>query len=162
MSERCGSDIERLWNLISRSTQNRLKMASFVFRVVLCRIRLFPTLISKIKWLWPELPLKWPVHDWFKMASGWWWTILFVKMAVISFDSPRLIWTISANFGQQRLFWITSYIFVFSSWWSVIELILECLSGLGKCISDWRGRKSTRIIWKNKKTRIATTRWIYK
>ena len=29
----------------------------FKFRVVLCRIRLFPTLISKIKWLWSELPL---------------------------------------------------------------------------------------------------------
>ena len=26
MSERVGSDIERLWNCISRSTQNRLKM----------------------------------------------------------------------------------------------------------------------------------------
>ena len=34
-------------------------MASFKFRVVLCRIRLFPTLSSKIKWLGSELPLKW-------------------------------------------------------------------------------------------------------
>ena len=32
-----------------RTTQNRLKMASFKFRVVLCRIRLVPTMISKIK-----------------------------------------------------------------------------------------------------------------
>ena len=31
-------------------TQNPFKMASFKFRVVLCRIRVFPTLISKIKW----------------------------------------------------------------------------------------------------------------
>ena len=30
---------------------------SFNFRVVVCRIRPFPTLISKIKWLWSELPL---------------------------------------------------------------------------------------------------------
>ena len=30
MSERVGSDIERLWNWISRSTQNRLKMGSFL------------------------------------------------------------------------------------------------------------------------------------
>ena len=29
-------------------TQNRLKMTSFKFTVVLCRIRLFPTLISKM------------------------------------------------------------------------------------------------------------------
>ena len=32
-------------------------MLSFNLRVVLCRIRLFPTLISKIKWLVSELPL---------------------------------------------------------------------------------------------------------
>ena len=29
----------------------------FNFRFVICRIRLFPTLISKIKWLWSTLPL---------------------------------------------------------------------------------------------------------
>ena len=32
-------------------------MALFKFRVVLCRIRLFPTFISKIKLLGSELPL---------------------------------------------------------------------------------------------------------
>ena len=57
MSERVGSDIERLWNWIRTSTQNRLKIKSLKFRVVLCRIRLFPTMISKIKWLECELPL---------------------------------------------------------------------------------------------------------
>ena len=36
---------------------DRLKMTSFKFRVVLCRIRLFPTLISKLKWLGSGLPL---------------------------------------------------------------------------------------------------------
>ena len=58
MSERGGSDIERLRNSISRSTQNGLKMASFEFEAVLYRIRLFPTLISKIKWFRPGLLLK--------------------------------------------------------------------------------------------------------
>ena len=57
MSKRVGSDIERLWTWISWLTQNRLKMISFKFRVVLCRIRLFPTLISKRKLLPYELPL---------------------------------------------------------------------------------------------------------
>ena len=57
MSERGGSNIQRLRNWISKSTQNRLKMALFKFRVVQCRIRLFPTLTSKIKWLGSELPL---------------------------------------------------------------------------------------------------------
>ena len=57
MSERVGSEIERLWKLISRSAQNRRKMASFKFRAVLCRIRLFPALLSKIKWFGSKLPL---------------------------------------------------------------------------------------------------------
>jgi len=48
-------DSEMEW-WISRLIQNRLKMTSLKFRVVLCRIRLFPTLISKIKSLWSELP----------------------------------------------------------------------------------------------------------
>ena len=57
MSESGVSDIERLWNWIYRSTQNRLQIKSFEFRVVLCRIRLFPTLIWKIKWLGSGVPL---------------------------------------------------------------------------------------------------------
>ena len=36
--------------------ESSMKMASFEFEVVLYRIRLFPTLISKINW--PELPLR--------------------------------------------------------------------------------------------------------
>ena len=47
MSERSGSDIERLW----------IWDSSFNFRVVICRIHSFPTLISKIKWLWSGLLL---------------------------------------------------------------------------------------------------------
>ena len=57
LSERVGSDLQRHWNWISTSTQNRLKMTSFKFIVVVCRIRLFPTLILKIKWLGSALPL---------------------------------------------------------------------------------------------------------
>ena len=62
MSERGGSDVERLWNGIYKSTQNQLKITPLKFRVVPCRIRLFPTLISKGKWLGSELPLRlnWP------------------------------------------------------------------------------------------------------
>ena len=47
---------ERLCNWIARS--DRLGMASFKFRVVLCRIRFFPTLILTIKWLGYGLPLR--------------------------------------------------------------------------------------------------------
>ena len=45
MSERDGSDEQQLWNWKRK----------FKFRVVVRRIRLFPTLISKIKWLWFSL-----------------------------------------------------------------------------------------------------------
>ena len=58
MSELDGSDIERLWNLLSKSSKNRLETKSIIFRVVSSRIRLFPTLISKIKWVGSGLPLK--------------------------------------------------------------------------------------------------------
>ena len=51
---------------ICRSTPNRLKMTLLI--VVLCRIRLFATLISKIKWFGPGLPLKLSIF--FKKISG--------------------------------------------------------------------------------------------
>ena len=54
---KCISGFASDWSLriVQRKTQNRLKMRSFNFRVVLSRIRLFPTLISKRKWLSYEL-----------------------------------------------------------------------------------------------------------
>ena len=46
-------------------------MASLKPRVILCRIRLLPTMISKMKWVWSALPLKWHQKDspnhWFEM-----------------------------------------------------------------------------------------------
>ena len=57
MSERGGSDIERLWSLNLQSILSRSINSSFYFEVVVCRIRLFPTLISKIKWPGSGLPL---------------------------------------------------------------------------------------------------------
>ena len=44
-------------NLNFKSVFSRSRNSSFNFRVVVCRIRLFPTLISKIKWLRSGLPL---------------------------------------------------------------------------------------------------------
>ena len=54
--------------------KNRLKMMSFKFRVVLCRIRLFPSLISKIKWLRFELLLiffSWKHSFWGLLFRTW-------------------------------------------------------------------------------------------
>jgi len=59
-------DIE-WWN--SRSTPNRLKMTLFKFWVVLCRIRLFPTFISKIKWLGSGLPLNFGFERIYKIMN---------------------------------------------------------------------------------------------
>ena len=59
MSDWGGSDIERLWIFKWRhlqSIRSRSSDASFIFSLVLSRIRLFPTLISKIKWYGSELP----------------------------------------------------------------------------------------------------------
>jgi len=52
-------------NLNFQKILSRSRNSSFNFRVVVCRIRLFPTLISKIKWLGSELPL-----NWLKIAVG--------------------------------------------------------------------------------------------
>ena len=59
------NDSEIEWS-ISRSTP--IEWRNSKFRVFLCRIRLFPTLISKIKWIWSVLPLiKWSILD-----ATWW------------------------------------------------------------------------------------------
>ena len=65
----CGV-IKISWWLISRSTQNGLKMTSFIFRVGLCRIRLSPRLISKVKWI----PL-WTTFNKFIIKRNVWFTI---------------------------------------------------------------------------------------
>ena len=51
MSERGRSDKERLWIWITSSSIDFESVNKFKFRVVPCRTRLFPTLISKITWL---------------------------------------------------------------------------------------------------------------
>ena len=53
ISERGGSDMQGLDEFLDRLRIDR----RFKFRVVICRIRFLPTLISKIKWLGSELPL---------------------------------------------------------------------------------------------------------
>ena len=57
MPERGGSDIERLWIWIRSSSIGFESIWKFNSRIVLCRIRLFPTLILEIKWLGSGLPL---------------------------------------------------------------------------------------------------------
>ena len=46
-----------IWVKNFKVDPNRLKMTPLKFRVVICRIRGFPTLISKIKWFGSGLPL---------------------------------------------------------------------------------------------------------
>ena len=97
MSERDGSDIQRLWNSISRSTPNRLKMMSFKFTVVLCRIRLFPTLVSKIKRLGSELPLirNFWLADFLLHFMSWFIKFVlnnvFIFLSIPSFDFQKVV-----------------------------------------------------------------------
>ena len=69
LTEKIGSDIERLWIWLTSSSIDFESMKKFNFRVVLCRIRWFPTLIGKIKWLEHGLP--------FKNVSSWEETLKF-------------------------------------------------------------------------------------
>ena len=54
MSERVGSDIERLWILKHNSYLHRLKIDWIKFRIVLCPIRHFPTSVSTNEVAWPK------------------------------------------------------------------------------------------------------------
>ena len=55
---RVGSDKERLWIWNDIFFNQFWKLTSFKSGAVLCRTRLFPRLISKLKWLGYKLPLK--------------------------------------------------------------------------------------------------------
>ena len=96
ISERGGSDMEWLWNWISRSTQNRLKLTSFKFIVVLCRIRLFPTLISKIKGLGsgPVLTCDKNSHAWRHHKQKW---CIWMLMTLVRFVISLWPWSLTAD-----------------------------------------------------------------
>ena len=112
MSESVGSDIERYSEIewwISRSKQNQWNITSFNSRVVLCRIRLFPTSISKIKWLESELSLKtYLQHISFWFANQWNW---------FSFRSSSGCTTNTMNIWFV-IIW-QCHIYNSSNWWNV-------------------------------------------
>ena len=58
MTERVGSDIQRVATALKLNDEFQNRFQRFKFWVVPRRIRLFPTLITKIKWLGTKLPLK--------------------------------------------------------------------------------------------------------
>ena len=81
-------------------------MTSFKFRVVLNRIRLFPTLISKIKWLRSELPLnEKSVKSWIPRSGNSWFNFKVGLCRIRVF--PTLISKIKWFWSQLPLtFWI--------------------------------------------------------
>jgi len=110
------SEMERR---ISRSAQNRLKMASFYFRVVLCRIRIFPTLILMIKWLWSGLPLKWVVQ-YHKQCFAQ----QIHACSPLTWITWRLNNTNSLRFIARSKFIISvSSLTIFFTWWSSLKTI---------------------------------------
>ena len=62
-------------NLNFQSVLSRSRNLSFNFRIVACRIRLLPTIISKTKWLGSELPLR-AVHKSLKWDASFRWSFL--------------------------------------------------------------------------------------
>ena len=93
MSVRGGSDIERLRIWIKWSSKIDCRWGRSKFRVVLYRIRLSPTFISKITWLGYGLPLKFVlthlkliqrryqqnIQNWWKFWSIHWMTQILIK-----------------------------------------------------------------------------------
>ena len=102
MSESIGSAIEWLWKWMSRSTPNQLKMLPFKFGVVRCRIRLFPPLISKIKWFGSELPLMSYVCD-SRMFVSW----TGCNKNICSWVFLQKFWSVEwwVIFDKNALFW---------------------------------------------------------
>ena len=56
---KCRESSDSTWNDSEIGFLDRRQMTPLKSRVVLCRTRLFPTMISKMKWVWSALPLKW-------------------------------------------------------------------------------------------------------
>ena len=100
MSERGGSDLERLWNWISTSTQSRLKMTLLKLRVVLCWIRLFPTLNQKIKWFGSGLPLNWL----FLYQKSYFHQVYFQKRFwIIKLKWQQMLWNVTRVWLMKEL-----------------------------------------------------------
>ena len=106
MSERVGSDIERLWIwIIFYRFWVDLKILSFYFPVVVCRIRLCPTLISKIKWLGSGVPRLWTTLK----TSFWYYlewypltTLSMSKFFVIFLTKIRIYKKVSRNWTPEN------------------------------------------------------------
>ena len=91
MSERVGSDIERLWIWMKVSFRIDTRWRHSKFRVVLSRIRLSPTLFSKINWLSSGLPLKFILV--FLIRHNEWLVFKFWKLYYM-FNTVRIKWVI--------------------------------------------------------------------
>ena len=98
MSKKVRSDIEWIFKIQSRSNYSKS-------RVVCCRIRLIPTIISKIKWVWSGLPLN-------QFYLCWLYVSLFpikVRWSSILLIASCLLWASSIS-----IFFTTSSIIFFS------------------------------------------------
>ena len=71
--------------------------------IVLCRIRLFPTMISKMKWVWYKLPL-----NQYKLRISAWHTFVIVSSAQTFIFSPKN--SISSHFDGVRLSFVSAFI----------------------------------------------------
>ena len=108
------NDCEIQWRNF-RSTQNWLEMNSSEFWLVLCRIRLFPTLISKIRWLESGLPLKLLHQHNCELEKDYWisqnWRIIQTLQKFVSLLDIDLIlmkkneWVVGVNINGQIVFW---------------------------------------------------------
>jgi len=111
MSEKGSSDKERLWMTSFSIDFESIQNLPFNFRVIACRIRLFPRLISKIKWpglyFFREfLPLC-PQEHWYYNYSWYWrdtsldnlvklllFLYNFLQMTIIQYYCPGTLYRV--------------------------------------------------------------------
>ena len=114
LSEKVGSDLERL--LILNYAFFRwfeVDLEIYHFRVVPCRIRLFPTLISKIKWFGTKPPLK----LWHKFSLINWALSFFILFR--SRSSRKYIHGVKNSCGnnQEQSSWFCNIVPLLISVW---------------------------------------------
>ncbi len=127
-------------------------MASFYFRVILCRIRIFSTLISKIKWLGSGLPLRNKHYDEF--------TISFLPLTYVS-DCKYQTKTSTANLKRTPIKFTPSVLpLIFRAGSEVVfttsTIVGDCHSLIirGKNCATLRSRKlwlfpTFHAVWQN-------------
>ena len=141
-----------------RTTLNFIRFESrFNVRFVLCRIRLFPTLDSRIKWLGSELPLQLNQRGFFvePFPDGSSSNNFLISSISPFWISVGIEFSFSSTFWNEIFFALTDFRFNFRKWQPKIDK--EILIKIWELILKWTFRIQNQI---NKKL-IRLSNWNY-